>query len=311
MPDSFKDYYAALGVAADATQADIKRAYRKLARKYHPDVSKESDAEARFKDVAEAHEVLHDDARRAAYDAVIEQRKHGGRRPRGETTPDWSQGFDFGDGGSDSGGLDSDFFENLFGRPPAASASAGRDQHARVQISLIDAYQGGQRSMTMSLPQRAADGRLRMQPRTLQVTLPKGLRTGQQLRLAGQGAAAQGTGPAGDLYLEIDIAPHPRFRVEDRDVYTDLPVAPWEAALGASVALDTPDGPVNITVPAGSKAGGKLRLKGRGIPSQPPGDLYALLTVSLPSANTPDAEAAYRRMAADFSGFDPRAAQGT
>jgi curved DNA-binding protein len=308
----FKDYYALLGVPRTATQDEIKRAYRKLARKYHPDVSKEPDAEARFKEVAEAYEALGDAEKRAAYDDVGKRHKTG---QAFSPPPGWDSGFEF--SGRDAGGgpdLDrSDFFEALFGRraagPHAARRSAqmaGGDDHARVRIDLSDAYRGAKRTITLRTPQMDAQGHVTLVERQLDVNIPKGIRAGQHLRLAGQGAPGHGEGLAGDLYLEIEFAPHPQFRVDGRDVYVDLPVAPWEAALGASVALPTPDGNVELTVPSGSAAGRKLRLKGKGLPSAPPGDLYAVLAIALPPADTPKAQAAWRACAESFGEFDPR-----
>ncbi|MFJ1255624.1 DnaJ C-terminal domain-containing protein [Cupriavidus sp. CuC1] len=308
----YKDYYAMLGVEPTATQDEIKRAYRKLARRYHPDVSKEPDAEARFKDVAEAYVALKDEEKRAAYDDV------GARYKRGQEftpPPGWDSGFEYSGGEADfEQDLDrSDFFESLFGARHAqsrgargAARMAGGDHHAKVQIDLLDVYRGGRRTITLRTPQADASGHVRLQERQLDVNIPKGIRSGQHLRLAGQGGPGFGDAPAGDLYLEIEIAPHPLFRVVDRDVYLDLPVAPWEAALGASVALPTPDGRVQLSVPPGSSAGRKLRLKGKGLPSTPPGDLYAVLSIVVPPADSDKAKDAYREMAKTFSGFAPR-----
>lgn len=309
----FKDYYAMLGVERTATQDDIKRAYRKLARKYHPDVSKEPDAEARFKDVAEAYEALKDAEKRAAYDDVGARYKHGREFT---PPPGWDSGFEFSDGdaGRDPEMDHSDFFESLFGARRAqgrgarhAGRMAGADHHAKVRIDLEDAYRGGHRTISLRTPQVDAKGHVRLQERQLDVNIPKGIRGGQHLRLTGQGGPGIGDAPAGDLYLEIEIAPHLRFRVDDRDVYLDLPVAPWEAALGASVNIPTPDGSVlQLSVPPGSSAGRKLRLRGKGLPSTPPGDLYAVLSIVLPPADTEQARQAYREMAEAFSGFSPR-----
>jgi len=315
----FKDYYQTLGLTKTASADEIKRAYRKLARKYHPDVSKEPDAEARFKEVAEAHEALCDTERRAAYDEIA------GRHERGQPfapPPGWDSGFEFSGGPQDGDGFDdidhSDFFESLFGRhgagpgrragPRRDTHRAGGDHHARMRIDLVDAYRGGVRSLSLRAPQAGADGRVELRNRQLDVNIPKGVRNGQQLRLAGQGGPGQGNGPAGDLYLEIEIAPHPLFRVDGRDVYLDLPVAPWEAALGASVTVPLPDGSVELTVPPGSAPGRRLRLKGKGLPSQPPGDFYAVLTLALPLADSPTTEAAWRALAASFTDFNPRRA---
>jgi curved DNA-binding protein len=235
----FKDYYATLGVERTATQADIKRAYRKLARKYHPDVSKEADAETRFKDVAEAYEALSDVEKRAAYDEV------GNRYKRGQEfkpPPGWDDGFEFSghDFGGNSASDHSDFFEAIFGRrangtrgPQASEHMAGRDHHAKVQIELQDSYRGGHRNILLRVPQIDASGHVSLQDRQLDVNIPKGIRAGQHLRLAGQGNPGGGEGAAGDLYLEIEFAPHPHFRVDGRDVYFDVPVAPWEVALWA------------------------------------------------------------------------------
>ncbi|MEQ1805761.1 MAG: DnaJ C-terminal domain-containing protein [Burkholderiaceae bacterium] len=309
----FKDYYATLGVERSATQDEVKRAYRKLARKYHPDVSKEPDAEARFKEIAEAYEALGDAEKRAAYDDV------GKRHARGQEfrpPPGWDSGFEF-SGGDSGAGPDSlshsEFFEALFGRHGAGLRGArgaphgpGGDHHAKVQIDLIDAYRGAQRTISLRVPQLDAAGRVTLVERQLDVNIPKGIRNGQHLRLAGQGGAGQGDAAAGDLYLEVGFAPDPRFRVDGRDVYADLPLAPWEAALGATVDLATPDGSVELAVPAGSKAGRKLRLRGKGIPSTPPGDLYAVLSIALPSADTPQAKEAWGALAKTFGDFDAR-----
>ena len=321
----FKDYYQTLGVAREASADDIKHAYRRLARKYHPDLNKEADAEARFKEVGEAYEVLKDAEKRAAYDAI-------GRRAGGDDfqpPPDWDAGYEF--HGSGAGGEDidprqfSDFFESLFGRRSARTAGGGgarrggagagpinlrgEDHHAKVLVDLEDAYAGARRSLTLRMPAFDEHGHGILQERTLDVSIPKGIRQGQNLRLAGQGGPGLGSGPAGDLYLEIEFKPHRHFRVDGRDVYVDLPLAPWEAALGAAVPVPTPDGELELTIPPGSAAGRKLRLKGKGIPGDPAGDLYAVLAVTLPPASSDAARRAYEALkAAAGADFNPRRA---
>jgi len=304
----FKDYYKTLGVARDATHDQIRRAYRKLARKFHPDVSKEPNAEARFKDVAEAHEALSDTERRAAYDEACR------RHERGEPfdpPPGWSPGADRREGRPSEADDFSDFFSSLFGRAAREqsfrSDAAGADSRARIAIALEDVYRGARRTVSLRIPTIDAQGRRTTQERQLDVDIPKGIREGQQLRLAGQGGPGRGSGAAGDLYLEIVLQPHPRFRVEGADVSFDLPVAPWEAALGATVAATTPDGEVHLTIPPGSHAGRKLRLKGRGLPGRVPGDLYALIGIELPPSDTPAAREAWEALAKAFPGYDPRA----
>jgi curved DNA-binding protein len=317
-----KDYYATLGVPRYATPEDIKRAYRKLARKYHPDVSKLPDTEERFKEIGEAHEVLMDAEKRAAYDAVGASGGPGRHGAEFQPPPDWNSGFEF--SGRDSGtgfGDHSAFFEALFGRQAggrgarpgahrAATDHRGQDHHAKVQIDLEDAYQGARRSITLRFPVMDEQGRVVLAERQIEVTIPKGVREGQHLRLAGQGEPGAGGAPAGDLFLEIALHPHPLYRVDGRDVRLDLPVAPWEAALGADVDAPTPLGVVRLTVPPGSTQGRSLRLKGRGIPGEPPGDLYAQLRIVLPPADTDVARRLYREMAEQMP-FDPRAAMGT
>jgi curved DNA-binding protein len=305
----FKDYYATLGVKNDATPEEIKKAYRRLARKFHPDVSKEANAEARFKDVTEAHEALSDPERRAAYDDLA------ARHARGETfapPPGFGGGF-----GAGSAGDHSDFFEAFFGRHGRARRAGagfgradapGNDHQAKVMIDLEDAYRGARQTVSLRVPVTDAQGRTSMQTRQLDVNIPKGIREGQRLRLAGQGGAGRGTGPAGDLYLEIGIRPHRLFRVDGRDVIIDLPLAPWEAALGATVTVPTPDGEVTLSISAGSAAGRKLRLKGKGLPGDPPGDLYAVLSIVLPAANSAQTRAAYEKLAAASPDFNPRTA---
>lgn len=318
----FKDYYATLGVERSATQDEIKRAYRKLARKFHPDVSKEPDAETRFKEVAEAHEALIDPERRAAYDEIGQRHASG---EAFEPPPGWDSGFEFsGRGGAEPGpqghASDADFsafFESIFGRdarnlrPGAGShrQAAGRDHHAKVMIDLEDSYQGARRTISLRVPVIDAQGHAVLHDRQLEVNIPLGVREGQHLRLAGQGGPGQGGEPAGDLYLEITLKAHPRFRVDGRDVYVDLPVSPWEAALGATVAAATPAGEVHLTIPAGSGQGRKLRLKGRGLPGKQPGDLYAVLTITLPRSDSDGAKAAYTALRNAFPDYDPRVAQ--
>jgi curved DNA-binding protein len=319
----YKDYYETLGVARGATQDEIKQAYRKLARKYHPDVSKMPDAEARFKELNEANEVLKDPEKRAAYDQMGSNWKAG---QEFKPPPNWDAGFEFrrgqGRGGPSAGGgfggegFDaSDFFESLFGRRgPAETGGArrrssiqGEDHHAKVLIDLEDSYRGAERSISLRAAVEGADGRVAMQERTLDVHIPKGIRPGQHLRLAGQGAPGAGGAGAGDLYLEIEFKPHRLFRVEGGDVFVDLPLAPWEAALGATVDVPTPEGTVQLTIPKGSVAGRKLRLKGRGLPGKTPGDLYAVLAIVPPRADDDAARAAYENLAKAFPDFNPRA----
>jgi curved DNA-binding protein len=312
----FKDYYQVMGVARDAAQDDIKRAYRKLARKYHPDVSKEPDAEARFKEVGEAYEVLKDPEKRAAYDKLGANWKAGQEfRP----PPDWSTGSDFSGGPAGRGGSAdfSDFFETLFGRGfeggrqgGGSFSMQGENRHARVLIDLDDAYNGATRAITLRIPEVDEQGRIAAREHVLNVRIPRGILPGQQIRLTGQGAPGVGEGKAGDLYLEIEFRQHPLYRVEGRDVYLDLPVAPWEAALGASIKAPTPGGTVELKVPADSTAGRKLRLKGRGIPANPPGDFYVELQIALPPADGDAAKAHYRGMGEQFQSFNPRARLG-
>jgi curved DNA-binding protein len=311
----YKDYYKIMGVARDATQDGIKRAYRKLARKYHPDVSKEPNAEARFKELGEAYEVLKDAEKRAAYDQLGANWK-GGQEFR--PPPDWNAGFEF-SGGSPGGGdaADfSDFFASLFGRNFRAGGGGGapfhtkgEDHHAKVLIDLEDSFQGATRAITLRFPAMDAQGHVVTKDRVLNVTIPKGIRAGQHIRLGGQGSPGAGEGNAGDLYIEIEFRPHPLYRIDGRDLYLDLPVTPWEAALGATVKVPTPGGIIELKIPEGSVSGRKLRLKGRGIPGDPPGDCYVMLAIALPPADSEAARDLYRKMAQELN-FNPRAKLG-
>jgi curved DNA-binding protein len=305
----FKDYYQILGVPQDASQEVIKGAYRRLARKYHPDVSKEAEAEQRFKDVGEAYEVLKDPEKRAAYDRLAKGRQAGQEfRP----PPGWETDFQFRGGGYTHVGDFSDFFEALFGQGGQAARGSwrevrakGEDHQVRIEIGLEDAFHGATRTLRLAVPVIDAHGRVTQTPRELHVKIPKGVTEGQRIRLAGQGEPDLGGGPPGDLYLEVAFAPHPMFRAEKRDVYLDLPVTPWEAALGSTITVPTLKGKVDVKVPAGSQTGRKLRLKGRGLPGKPPGDQYVILAIMTPPASSRAARELYQRMAREMP-MNPR-----
>lgn len=316
----YKDYYKILGVERNASQDDIKRAYRKLARTLHPDINKEPGAEAKFKDLGEAYEVLKDPEKRAAYNELGANWQQGQDfRP----PPNWDQGFEFSGGGyteADPAQF-SDFFEGLFGRARAGGGAGrsgfqrrefhaqGEDHHAKIVIPLQDAYTGAKREITLRVPELDDGGHLGVKDRTLSVAIPKGVREGQHIRLAGQGSPGVGKGQPGDLYLEVAFAPDPVFRVDGKDVTFDLPVTPWEAALGASIKAPTPDGAVMLKVPPNSTKGRTMRLKGKGIPGNPPGDLNAVLKIELPPADTDKAKELYKEMERELP-FNPRSSLG-
>jgi curved DNA-binding protein len=307
----FKDYYETLGIARDASADEIKKAFRRLARKYHPDVSRERDAEARMKEVNEAYTVLSDPGKRAAYD-----RLGSGYRPGEEfrPPPGWDAGFEFtrrGFGPADEADF-SDFFSELFGhmggfraRPGARASGRGEDRHARVLLDVEDAFGGATRQVTVRVPVADAAGRIAWENRRLNVRIPKGVSPGQVIRLAGQGGPGAGGAPAGDLLLEVEFRPHERYRVDGRDLLLTLPVAPWEAALGAVVPVELPQGEVRVRVPEGVQSGGQLRLRGKGIPGEPPGDALLDVRIVVPPADTRQARQLYETMARELA-FDPR-----
>jgi len=305
LPMQFQDYYETLGVSRDASADEIKKAYRRLARKYHPDVSTEADAEDQFKRVAEAYEVLKDPETRERYDQLGEN---------------WQAGQDFrpppgyaSQAGAQAGFSDfSDFFESLFGGGFAGAGgfyngsgqTRGADRTARIQVDLEDAFTGATKTITLQDPNHR--GAATAGARKLRVKIPAGVTHGQQIRLKGQGAAAPGQGAKGDLLIEVHIRPHPKFQLRERDVHLDLPVSPWEAALGASVTVDTLAGPVDLRIPAGSQTDQRMRLKDRGLPGKPAGNQYITLKMTNPPADTDDRRAAFEQLAAAFD-FNPRA----
>ena len=313
----YKDYYAVLGVERSATQDEIKRAYRKLARTLHPDSNKEPDSEARVKDLGEAYEVLGYAEKRAAYDQLGEEWKQGQEfRP----PPNWDADFEFSGAGSPGAEAGfSDFFETIFGgmhRSERATSgrqtefhARGEDHHAKILIDIRDAFGGTTRSVSLRLPHIDETGRVGIREHQLNVQIPKGVIEGQHIRLKGQGGPGRGRLPAGDLYLEVRFKPDLVYRAVGRDLYFDLPVAPWEAALGASVKVPTPIGPIMLKIPPESAQGRELRIKGRGIPAEEPGDLYAVLKLVLPPASSQKAKTIYEEMARELP-FDPRATLG-
>ena len=298
----YKDYYLVMGLDKQASQDEIKRAYRKLSRKFHPDVSKEENAEDRFKEVVEAYEVLKDPEKRIAYDQLGVNYERG---QEFQPPPNWDAGFEF--SGHQSAGDSaafSDFFESLFGRENRGGFHpASEDHHAKILINLEDAFHGCTRAITLQSPEIDAQGQVKVRNRTLKVKIPAGVRQGQQIRLAGQGQSALGKGNvAGDLYLEIEFKPHALYKLEGNDLAIEVPLTPWEAALGGKVKIPTPQGTVDLAIPAGVTSGKRLRLKGRGIP---PGDLYAVLRIALPAADNDRAKAIYRNMEKELN-FNPR-----
>jgi curved DNA-binding protein len=306
----YKDYYAILGVGRDAGEDEIKKAYRRLARKYHPDVSKEKDAEERFKEVSEAYETLKDKEKRAAYDSL-------GRHYAGQDfqpPPDWFSRYGPETGAEDLGGIDlSDLFASLgggFGHARGfrrAGPMPGEDYEVTVHLGLEEAARGTEVELQLAMRELGPDGRLVRAPKTVRARIPRGATDGQKLRLRGKGGSGANGGPAGDLYLTIALHPHPLFKVSGHDLYLDVPVTPWEAALGASIEIPTLEGRVTMKVPAGSNAGQRLRLSGKGLPKPHggAGDLYAVLNISVPSVLNERERHLFEELRA-ASSFDPR-----
>ena len=301
---NFKDYYKTLGVTRTASVDEIKKAFRKAARIYHPDINTDAGAEGKFKDVNEAYEVLKDPEKRAAYDQLGKVPPKGQRY---EPPPGWDDGYSFSQGDTRGDEDFSDFFETLFRQGGGATRGGPADSHAKVQIDIEDAFTGATRTLSMRTPEVGPDGRVSLQDRNIAVHIPKGVVEGQHLRIA------QPDSNASDLFLEIAFAPHLVYRPDGRDLYLDLPVAPWEAALGGKVVMPTPGGKVNLRIPKNARSGQKLRLKGKGLPAMQPGapagDIYATLKIVNPDASTPQARAVFEQMAKDLS-FNPRAHLG-
>lgn len=314
---AFNDYYKMLGVPRTAQPDEIKRAYRALARKYHPDVSKEADAEQRMRQVNEAYVVLSDSGKRAAYDQLGSS---GQAKPASTATSgDFTQNkASTGPGEPDTSGF-SDFFTDLFGRmgvgargqkDKAAPYARGADHHATIELELKDIWRGAQRSVTLKSPPSEMKGAATIAQRQLQVKIPAGVKPGQMMRLAGQGAPSGNGGPPGDLLLEVQVKPHPRFKLQGTNLLADLPVAPWEAALGGVIPVPMPHGPdLQVRIPAGAQSGQVLTVGGKGLPSPTPGDLELRLRLVLPSTSDPRAKKIYERMAEELgTDFDARQA---
>jgi curved DNA-binding protein len=307
----YKDYYAILGVKRDASADEIKTAYRRLARKYHPDVSKEKDAEEKFKEMGEAYETLKDPEKRAAYDQLGSHAPGQDFRP----PPDWGREFAHGQGGFDDIDL-SDLFAGLTGRHARGGAGGGRradrpragsDYEAVVRVSFDQAFNGAEIDLELSALEWAPDGGMRRVPHRVKTRIPKGVTDGEKLRVPGKGGKGVNGGPDGDLYLDIEVEAHPFYRVAGLDIHVDLPLAPWEAVLGTSVKLPTPAGAVSLKVPAGTRAGAQLRLTGRGMArGGSTGNLFANVRVEVPTV-VDDRQRALFEQLAKTSNFNPRA----
>lgn len=305
----YKDYYKILGVERGASETDIKKAFRKLAHKYHPDVSKEKDAEAKFKDVNEAYQTLSDPEKRAAYDQLGQRRDGSNFEP----PPGWGGfggagasgfgGFDFGDSGFDF----SDLFSHM-GSSRARQPEAGEDLNAEVQITPEQAFNGTTVSLSLREPEAGADGRVHHITKTLEVKVPAGTVSGQRMRLAGKGGPGYNGGPNGNLYITINISEGGRFRVDGRDVYLTVPLAPYEAVLGAEAVIPTlSGGKISVKVPAGAKAGQKIRIAGKGFPNKKgaAGDMYLVISIVVPPAPTEEEKELYKKLS-EVSTFNPR-----
>lgn len=318
-----KDYYKLLGVEKDASADTIKKAFRKMARKYHPDINKESGSEAMFKAVNQAYDVLKDPETRAEYDQIGKAPPRGqgfgdqgfGAYGQGRAQPDWDSGFAFSGGGPSGDEGFGDFFEAILrrggggGTGAGARAAHGADSHGRIEITIEDAFKGATRTLSMRAPVVAPDGSVSYQNRSISVHVPKGILEGQHIRLTGQGSPGFNGGPSGDLFLEVAFAAHPVYRAEGRDLYMDLPITPWEAALGGKVVMPTPAGKVDLSIPRNARTGQKLRLKGKGLPGPPAGNIYATLKIVNPNVETAQERALFEKMAKEMP-FDPRAKLG-
>jgi curved DNA-binding protein len=308
----YKDYYKILGVKRDASPSDVKRAYQKLARKYHPDLNKAADAEEHFKEVNEAYHALKDPQKRKAYDELGSSWQQG---QQFHPPPGWTFHFSRGDSSQADMGRFSDFFESLFGSGFDKHSGfhnlkvRGQDLHTSLRINLEESYSGVKKALSVGIPERDEQGRLIQKLHRFNVDIPQGIYAGQLIRLAGQGGAGMGEAPAGDLYIEIIFNPHPLFYNDGRDIYLELPVTPWEVALGCQINVPTLSGPVKLKIPTGSTNGLKLRLKGKGLPGLPPGDQYAVLRLETPPAETDESRELYRKMA-ELMPFDPRKSMG-
>lgn len=308
----YKDYYAALGVDKKASADEIKKAYRKLARKYHPDVSKEKNAKEKFQEVSEAYETLKDPEKRAAYDQLGSYQPGQDFRP----PPDWEQQFSSGGFSFDEADL-ADLFAGLGGGPRGFRGGTrsradmpipGEDYEVAARITLEQAYEGTMLELNLQIPEHDAQGRLRRIPRTFTARIPKGVSSGERLRLPGQGGKGVNGGRDGDLYLNVEIAPHRVYRVSGRDLYVDLPLAPWEAVLGATVEIPTLGGAVRLKIRPGTQAGQQLRLAKRGLPKPgQEGDLFAIVQIAVPTSPDEREKALYTQLA-EASSFNPRAA---
>lgn len=314
----FVDYYETMELDDSASQDDIKKAYRRLARKFHPDVSKEADSESRFKEIGEAYNVLKDTKKRKEYDHV---RMHGNRQGDQFTPPPgWQR-----DSGYNPQGYEgmrqadfSEFFEQIFGSHARGQSTRhaeeqfnarGQDLHSKLVITLDNAFHGETLPFTFQAPVIHNDGSIRNEQKSLQVKIPKGVVNGQKIRLKGQGGPGVGNATAGDLYLDIDISDDKRFHLDGKDIISTLPITPWEAALGASIEVSTMDGNVNLTIPKNSKTDQKLRLKGRGIPGPTRGDQFVILKMVAPIPSTSEQKEIYVKMSSLWD-FNPREASG-
>jgi len=305
------DYYQALGVEETASQDEIKKAYRRLARKYHPDVSKEENAEERFKTVSEAYETLKDEERRKEYDHV---RQYGYADKDWQDTSDWGSRTHYHQGNFDDVEDVNSFFESLFGRSRRAEDGSARgyqfsmdgdDVHYRMAVSLSESYHGVKRLISFEIAERDEKGHAVRKSNKISVTIPKGVINGQQLRLKGKGNPGISGGKPGDLYLEIEIETHPLFHVEGRDISIVLPVSPWEIALGESVEVPTLGAPKKMKIPSNARSGQKIRLKGEGLPGKQAGDLFVILQVYVPQPKNDSDRKLFEKMKQQMP-FNPR-----